>query len=110
MADLLSNRYKLNPIFFVAPILGQSLDIFTTRRGLKLPGTYEANPLVKGWVMGPAFPVVKIGLGVLTGVMAKKLARDGHPNWAKTVSILGFAAGFIPALNNARVIQKRGGW
>ena len=102
--------YTLSPIFSYAPLIGQLADLLTTNRALRFPDVVEGNPLMQPLVATPFFPIAKIGLGLATGMLAQKLARDGHRNQAKIVSVLGFAAGFLPAVNNFRLIQKRGGW
>lgn len=72
---------------WLALIAGNGLDALSTEIALKRPGTYEANPLMRG---GPAGRLgIKAGATIGSGLLLDLLAKS-HP---KVADVIGFGAG-----------------
>ena len=81
-------------------------DYLSTKQALKIPGTYEANPLMKPFVKNEfAFAAFKAGTTAVTYFGMKKLfKRNKTMAWIMTT-----AASFITSYavyNNMRLVQK----
>jgi len=81
-------------------------DYFSTKQALKIPGSYEANPLMKPFLKNEfAFAAVKVGTTALTYFGMKKLFKTN-----KTMAwVLTTAANFVTSYavyNNLNLVRK----
>ena len=78
-------------------------DLYTTERGLRMPGLYERNPVM-------ANPVARVGVKgavlALTLASAHELKRAGHPRASRVVKIAVIALWSGAAVNNAIQIRR----
>jgi len=89
-----------------APIVGQAADIATTAIALQ-KGFIEVNPVMKPLVKSlPLFAALKLGVGVASCLIIKRLQNDGRDNAARVVSVLTTMAGAGPAINNLIQMNK----
>ncbi len=92
----------LSPALTYGPAVANLLDAITTQQALKVPGARESNPVLEPFVGNkPAFYATKIGTGLLTGFLANKLAKSGHPTWGKILAGLNIALPLGAAAHNA---------
>lgn len=97
----------LNNAWYVAPLVGQAADTVTTYAALKTGRFEEGNPAMQGLVAKvPLFLAIKVGVGLGMGFAVRTLARSGHKNAAKIISVVGTGLGLGPAISN--VMQMRG--
>lgn len=91
------------------PVAANLLDAYTTERLLHSGGR-EGNPMMRPFVDNePLFYLGKAGVGLLTGLLADKVARDGHPGWAKAISGIGIGVPLGAAVSNGFQLQKQRG-
>lgn len=81
-------------------------DYFSTKQALKIPGSYEANPMMKPFIKNEfAFAAVKAGTTALTYFGLKKLFKTN-----KTMAwVLTTAANFVTShavYNNLNLVRK----
>jgi hypothetical protein len=89
----------LHALCLSAFLSGQAADVATSlaKRG---PSYYEANPLVPSGTV--PFVALKAGLTSAVAVAVWR-QRKTHPKRAVCIFLLGAAAGFLPAVHNARL-------
>jgi hypothetical protein len=76
----------------VGPVTANLFDAWATQDALNRGGE-EANPIMAPIADNPlALYGIKAGVGALAGIAAHKIARAGHPNWARLVSGINIAA------------------
>lgn len=84
-------------------------DYVTTRRALKYPGLYEANPLMRPFVKSPAaFTAVKAGTTVLAYLGMKALFKKNRTAaWVMTTATNVFLS-YVVSNNLQKIHQARG--
>lgn len=81
---------------------GGAADAESTRRALKRPGVYEANPLMKGIAKNtPALYGMKLGTNAAVAAALDK-AHEKHPKVANTMAAALSALQFLVALRNTK--------
>jgi hypothetical protein len=89
----------------VGPAAASLFDAWTTQDALKRGGE-EANPLMKPLAgNNAALYGVNVGAGILTGIIADKLAKSGHRNAARLVS--GLSMGVHTAAGASNLASGR---
>ncbi len=81
-------------------------DYFSTKQALKIPGSYEANPLMKPFLKNDfAFAAAKAGTTALTYFGMKKLFKTNKTMaWVLTTAV-NFVTSYA-VYNNVRLVQK----
>jgi hypothetical protein len=75
-------------------------DIATTRRALQVPGTYEANPLMKSQGAAIAMKAATVGAGMGIAYM---LHKSGHHKAERIVPLFMGVPSAIAAAHNAGI-------
>lgn len=84
----------------VGPAAASLFDAWATQDAIKRGGV-EANPIMAPFAGNPAaMYAVKGASGLLTGLIAHKLARDGHPTAGRIVGGLGIAIPTAAGIHN----------
>lgn len=83
-----AEKKGIGPAPYLAMLGGHLADAGSTLAALKRPNVVEGNPILQGF--GPAGIAMKSGSALLTALLMRKLAKDGHPTAAK---ILGYGTG-----------------
>lgn len=84
----------------VGPTAASLFDAWATNDAIARGGV-EANPLMGPFAGGPGIYAIKGAQGILTGLIARKLAHDGHGTAARIVSGLGIAIPLAAGTHNA---------
>lgn len=96
------DKRGLNPLLTLGPLAAQMADAVTTQNALKDGTGREGNPALEPMVGNKAaFYGIKAGIGLGTGLLADKLARDGHRGLGKALDIVGIVLPSAVALHNA---------
>lgn len=100
-------KQGLHPGLYAFPVLGNLADAITTHIAINR-GAVEANPIVRPVVESslPLFYATKLGVGLVTSVIANKLHKQGNRRTAKVISIIGGATPMGFAIHNINVINK----
>lgn len=78
-------------------------DAVSTQNALKHDGMREGNPAMEPMVDKPAaFYGIKAGIGIGTGLLAEKLAKDGHRGLGKALDVLGMVLPAAVAVHNSQ--------
>ncbi len=80
--------------------LMMAADLATTRRALQVPGTYEANPLMKSQGTAIALKAGTIGMGVGIAYM---LHKSGHHKAERIIPLFMGVPSAIAAAHNAGI-------
>lgn len=118
-AQALSDRRRgLHPLLVSGPIVSAVGDAYTTSRYMNthreidarpdrdVVGPPESNPLLSGIADDPlALYGVKLGTGIGISFLSDLLARKGHRNLGKALSIAGTVVPAGLAVNN--ILQER---
>lgn len=95
------NRKGIGPFLFAAPVAAQAFDAFSTQQALKRSGNREGNSFMEPFADHPAaMYATKIGTGLLAAVLADRLAKDGHPTWAKILSAVDIGVPIAAGVSN----------
>lgn len=98
-------RKGIHPILKYGPIATNLLDAITTAMVLRRGG-YEMNPLMAPIADNTAALIGTKGLiGLLTGLAADKLYKDGHETMGKVVGGLSLGVPLAYTANNARHLK-----
>ena len=95
------DKRSLNPVLaYIAPMGAQAFDAYSTQQAMKAGGR-EGNPAVAHFADNPAALYgTKIGSALLIGFAADKLAKSGHRNLAKGLSMLSVGVPLGAGINN----------
>lgn len=95
------DKRGLNPMLaYIAPMGAQAFDAYSTREAMKSGGR-EGNPAMSGLAGNPAALYgVKVGSALLIGIAADKLAKSGHRNLGKGLSMLSIGVPLGAGINN----------
>lgn len=97
-------KKSIGPGPYLAMIGGHLSDAVTTKLALRNPNLVEGNPILNGF--GPAGIAMKSGSALLTALLMRKLANEGHDRAAK---LLGYGTGAgmgALAARNATLLSK----
>lgn len=103
-AAAVPEKKGIGPGPYLAMIGGHLGDAITTKLALKNPNLVEGNPILNGF--GPAGIAMKSGSALLTALLMRKLASEGHDRAAK---LLGYGTGAgmgALAARNATLLSK----
>lgn len=97
------DKRGLNPLLTLGPLAAQMADAVTTQNALHSGTAHEGNPAMEPLADNPAeFYAVKAGIGLGTGLLANKLAKDGHRGLGKALDVIGIVLPSAVAIANSR--------